>query len=380
MSDWDLIIFETQDKKSILNRFKISEKEMTVAGQHGKATVLEDENGKEWLLKTFGNIIDFEVNKIMDLEVDIHESPDEGRHRMHIWRVLNELTASRLGKKLKLNVPKAIVVCSQKIADHPLDASSQLALGEVIILDDEEGAPESADEYYDFTSRESYTLETSQLFEKALSDRSTNSDSTTVLGLLMEKIPHTMNLDEYLDSHSDDFDDAVQSIREIDDGYFLLPFDIWLNDPDRNAGNYLVETEEKKPGEPIKACWGIDYEMWSLGSDIWMEEDEITKGRSYLTAIIHPSSNIFDPRVNQTLYRIRNISDEELILMTRAPQLLCKFFEYHISQKALETDERIVLKQVETNLEDFLSESRPRSDKLSEILIKQIGHPPGFEL
>jgi hypothetical protein len=66
--------------------------------------------------------------------------------------------------------------------------------------------------------------------------------------------------------------------------------------------------------------------------------------------------------------------------MTRAPQLLCKFFEYHISQKALENDERIVLKQVETNLEDFLSESRPRSDKLSEILVKQIGLPTGFEL
>jgi hypothetical protein len=230
LSDWDLIIFETQEKKSVRNRFRISEKEMTAAGQHGKATVLEDENGKEWLLKTFGNIIDFEVNKIMDLEVDIHESPDEGRHRMHIWRVLNELTASRLGQILKLNVPKAIVVCSQQIADHSLEASSQLALGDVIILDDEEGTPETADEYYGFTSRESYTLEASQLFEKILSDKSSNNDSTTVLGLLMEKIPHTMNLDEYLDSHSDDFDDAFQSIREIDDGYYLLPFDIWLNE------------------------------------------------------------------------------------------------------------------------------------------------------
>ncbi|MFX0051472.1 MAG: hypothetical protein ACFFAJ_06980 [Candidatus Hodarchaeota archaeon] len=380
MNDWDLIIFETQDKKAIHNRFRISEKKMTAEGQHGKATILEDENGKEWLLKTFGNIIDFEMNKIMDLEVDIHESPDEGRHRMHIWRVLNELTASRLGQKLKLNVPKAIVVCSQQIADHPLEASSQLALGDVVILDDEEGAPDTADEYYEFAARDSYTLETSQLFEKILSDRSNNNNSTTVLGLLMEKIQNTMNLDEYLDSQSDDFDKAFQSIRDIDDGYHLLPFDIWLNDPDRNAGNYLVEVDETKPGKPINACWGIDYEMWSLGSDIWMEEDEITKGRSYLTAIIHPSSNIFDPRVNQTLYRIRNISDEELVLMTRAPQLLCKFFEYHISQKALENDERIVLKQVETNLEDFLSESRPRSDKLSEILTKQIGLPSGFEL
>jgi hypothetical protein len=380
LSDWDLIIFENQDKRVIQNRFRLSEKKMTAAGQHGKATVLEDESGKEWLLKTFGNIIDFEINKIMDLEVDLHESPEESRHRMHIWRVLNELTASRLGQKLKLNVPEAIVVCSQQIADRILKASSKLALGDVIILDDEEGAAETADEYYDFTSREFYTLETSELFEKLLSDKSGKNDPTSVLGLLMEKIPNTMNLDEYLDSHEDDFEAAFQYIREIDDGYYLLPFDIWLNDPDRNAGNYLVQVGEKEKGDPIKACWGIDYEMWSLGSDIWMEEDEITKGRSYLTAIIHPSSNIFDPRVNKTLYRIRNISDEELVLMTRSPQLLCKFFEYHITQKTLEPDERIVLKQVESNLEDFLAESRPRSDKLSEILIRQIGLPPGFEL
>ena len=90
---------------------------MEAAGQHGKAIILVDEQGKEWLLKTFSNIIDFDLEKISDLEVDIEDSPEESRHRMHLWRVMNELTASNLGQRLRLNVPKAIVVCSQKIAD-----------------------------------------------------------------------------------------------------------------------------------------------------------------------------------------------------------------------------------------------------------------------
>jgi hypothetical protein len=375
MSSWDLVIFETQEKKAVTNRFRITEKTMETEGQHGKAIILIDEKGKEWLLKTFSNIIDFDLEKISDLEVDIQDSPEESRHRMHLWRVLNELTASRLGQRLQLNVPKVIVVCSQKIADLILKKSSPLTLGDVVILDDEEGGPETADEFYDFSNRESYSLETSAEFEQLLASKSNRNDSTTILALLSEKIPNTINLDEYLDSYKD-LDGAFENVRQIDDGYFLLPFDIWLNDPDRNAGNYLVQLDELKEA---KRVWGIDYEMWALGSDIWMEEDEITKGRSYLTAIIHPTTNIFDERVLYTVQRIRGLDDSEITEMTVSPRLLCKFFEYHITQKVLDPEERIVLKQVETNLEDFLYESRPRSDKLSDILIQQIGLPKEFK-
>ncbi|MFX0211448.1 MAG: hypothetical protein ACFFDT_36050, partial [Candidatus Hodarchaeota archaeon] len=120
MDEWDLVIFDTPDKKAVCNRFRLTEKTMTAAGQHGKATVLEDENGKEWLLKTFANIIDFELKEIQDLEVDLKESPEDSRDRMHLWRTFNELTASRLGRRLHLNVPEAIIVCSQQIADHQL--------------------------------------------------------------------------------------------------------------------------------------------------------------------------------------------------------------------------------------------------------------------
>ncbi|UCE14936.1 MAG: hypothetical protein JSV04_07085 [Candidatus Heimdallarchaeota archaeon] len=375
MNDWDLVLFETSKKKSIKNRFRITEKTMTAAGQHGKATVLEDEQGKEWLLKTFSNIIDFELKEVMDLEVDLKESPEDSRDRMHLWRTFNELTASRLGQRLHLNVPEAIIVCSQQIANHPLEQTTTLPLGDVIILDEDEEDGETTEEYYEYSERDPYTLETSSRFEQLLANKSGRGDPTVVLALLLEKIPNTINLDEFLDSKGD-LDEAFKIVQQIDDGYVLLPFDVWLNDPDRNAGNYLVQSDEEGT---VQKIWGIDYEMWSLGSDIWMEEDEITKGRSYLTAIIHPTSHIFDPRVNQTVYRIRSLGDEELTAMTRTPQIACKYFEYHITQKNLDPDERIKLKQAETNLEDFLVESRPRSDKLSDILIKQIGFPADFK-
>jgi hypothetical protein len=374
MAKWDLIIYEAPDKKEIRNRFRLTKKIMTAAGQHGKATILVDEKKNEWLLKTFANIIDFELKEVQDLEVDLKESPEDSRGRMHLWRTFNELTASRLGRRLHLNVPEAIIVCSQQVTDYPLSQTSTLPLGDVIILDeDEEG--ETAEEYYQFSERESYTLETSSKFEEILAEKSGRGDPTTVLAILLEKIPDTINLDEFLDSY-EDVDEAFQTVQQIDDGYTLLPFDIWLNDPDRNAGNYLVQFDKAKQAQKI---WGIDYEMWALGSDIWMEEDNITQGRSYLTAIIHPTSNIFDPRVNQTVYRIRELSDEALSAMTRTPQLACKFFEYHISKQNLDPDERIKLKQVEANLEDFLIESRPRSDKLSDTLVRQIGLPDDFE-
>lgn len=376
LDDWDLVIFETSDKKAVRNRFRITEKAMTAAGQHGKATVLLDEQGKEWLLKAFPNLIDFELNKILDLEVDLQESPEESRHRMHLWRVLNELTASRLGQRLKLNVPEAFIVCSQAIAGLPLEQTSALDIGDVIVLDDDEDETDTAEEFYHFSEREAYSLEASTKFDQLLAVKSGRGDPSTVLALLIEKIPDSINLDEYMDSFEKDLDGAFAAIQQINDGYALLPFDIWLNDPDRNAGNYLVQLDDSKKAKKI---WGIDYEMWALGSDIWMDEDEITKGRSYLTAIIHSTSNMFDPRVNQTVHRIRNLSDDELKAMTLSPQILCKFFEYHINQKNLEPDERIVMKQVETNLEDFLTESRPRSDKLYEIISRQIGFPSDYE-
>ena len=377
MPEWDLIIYSDDNQQSVKNRLSISEKEMTAEGQHGKATILIDEQGKEWLVKIFSNLIDFEVKEIFNLDVDIRDAPERSRDRLHLWRILNEITASQLGKRLFLNVPSTYMICSQKIASFPLKKSTPLALGDVVILDEDAGQAETANEYYGLDERDEGSIKTSKRFEELLAAKSKSQNSDDVIALLQEKIPNSQNLDEYLDEHQEDLDAAFKTIQRIDDGFLLLPFDIWLNDPDRNVGNYLVQLDENQHATRI---WGIDYEMWSFGSDIWMDEDEITKGRSYLTAIIHPESHIFDPRVNQTFYRIRMLTDDEIQQMTKAPRLACKFFEYHINMGNLDPEERIVLKQVEENLQDFLLESRPRSDKLSETIVKQVGLPKDFKI
>ncbi|MHA1215232.1 MAG: hypothetical protein ACTSPG_08030 [Candidatus Hodarchaeales archaeon] len=374
MTEWDLIIYDNSTSKNVVNRFRLTERLMDKGGQHGRSTILVDSQGKEWLLKIFNNLIDFELKELHNLEVDIHESPERNRKRMHLWRILNELTASRLAQRLNLNVPKVIVVCSQQISDFPLKSSTTLFLGDVVIFT-KAGAPETADEYYHFSDRDPYIIKTSSRLESLFKTNSLNNDPRSLLALLIEKIPSSINLDQYIDSFGSDIDSAFETLQFLDDGYFLLPFDIWLNDPDRNAGNYLVELNEDKKAKRI---FGIDYEMWALGSDIWMEEDKVAKGRSYLTAIIHGKTDIFDPRINQTVFRIRELTDEELNWMTRAPQLLCKFFEYHIGKNRLDPDERIRLREVEINLEDFLTESRPRPDKLSSLLVQQIGLPEDF--
>ncbi|MFW9778277.1 MAG: hypothetical protein ACFFE8_05420 [Candidatus Heimdallarchaeota archaeon] len=375
-NQWDVIIYEDSSKKVVNTRLRLTKDTLAVAGQHGKATVLIDEHEQEWLLKTFNNLIDHEVNMMYDLDVDIEGSPEEGKDRMHLWRVLCEFVASRLGHQIKLKIPKTLILCSQLVANFELTTSSPLMLDPEVVILDEEGVAETAEEYYGYSERDAYSFETSKAFEKLLAEKSVQGDPSSVLAVLIKKIPNTVNLDQFLDQHAGGIDDAFSLIQKVDDGYYLLPFDIWLNDPDRNAGNYLVQLDESNN---IKNLWGIDYEMWALGSDIWMEEDEITKGRSYLTAIIHPVSHLFDPRISQTVHRMRNLTEEEVVMMTKAPQLLCKWFEYHITQKNLNADERIVLKQVESNLEDFLLESKPRTDKLTNNLERQIGLPPDFD-
>lgn len=377
MAKWDLIIFKDDNHKELDNRFKITEKKLAAAGQHGKATIFVDEHGREWLLKTFSKIIDYENKEIMNLDVDIKDSPEKSRERLHLWRLLNEITASRLGRHLHLNIPRNYLIGSGKISKFPLKSSTSLKLGDVVILDEEEGQAETANEFYDFEIRKSGSMQTSDKFENLLAAMSSSGNPEDVLGVLQEKIENSLNLDEYLDTHSGGFDSAFEEVGLLDDGFFLLPFDIWLNDPDRNAGNYLIQLDDNGKANRI---WGIDYEMWSFGSDIWMEEDDITQGRSYLTAIIHPKSHIFDSRVNMTFYRIKMIQDEVIQKITKAPIFMCKFFEYHINKGNIKADERIILKQVEENLDDFLLESRPRPDKLSEIITRQIGLPKDFEL
>ncbi|MFW9993628.1 MAG: hypothetical protein ACFFD4_16400 [Candidatus Odinarchaeota archaeon] len=371
--NYDLIINWPELKRSL--KLKITDRKMDVHGQHGRATILKDDDGESWLIKIFSKVIDTESRELFLLDVDIERNPDEIRDRLHLWRVLNEHTASRLAAKLGLTVPETVLITSSRISHFTLEPETELVLpDDVIILDKEDGGPDTAEEFYKLSSRENHTIETSEAFEDFLGRFSDNGDPSHVLGILVKYVPDTMNLDAFLDSR--DFNEARKSIGNLDSGYELLPFDVWLNDPDRNQGNYLIKMDSNN--NPVEV-YGLDYEMWSFADDIWMDEDEITKGRSYLTAVIHDNCTIFDPRLMETIFRISSISNEELASLTLAPRILCQFIEYHVRNSLLEADERIKLLNIEQNLWDFLYETKPKLDKLTRRIIRQIGLPDGLK-
>ena len=350
-------------------KLMLTNETLQVHGQHGKSLIFNDNNNEKWIFKIFPRIIEDEEIDI--LSIDLEEEPEKVKHYLHFWRVLNEYVASQIAQTLNLNVPEAIIVCSSKINAHPLSSDYQLKLGEdVIVLDEEEGRPENGEEFYRYSERDHYTIETSKKFEEILASYSLSGNATDVLGVLIKFIPNSENLDQYLENN--EFETAIANIKSVDDGYKLVPLDTWLNDPDRNQGNYLVQKNDE--GKLI-AVWGLDYEMWSFGSDIWMDEDNITRGRSYLTAIIHSDTNLFDPRILETLFWISSLNDYELEELTLAPQIVCKFIEYNIENGALKPEERFKLLNIEENMWDFLAETRPRVETLTLRIIRQIGLP-----
>jgi hypothetical protein len=297
------------------------------------------------------------------------------KDRLQLWRVINEYTASNVGQDLELTVPEALLITSSKISNFSLEYSDILPLpSDEIVLDDDLGAPETAEEFYLLSMRENYRIDTSDGFESLLATFSESNDPTTVIGVLSRLIPNAKSIEQYLDEEPS-FEKAIEKISSIDNAYKLIPFDTWLNDPDRNQGNYLIQFSDD--GETPIDLWGIDYEMWSFSDDLLLigDEEDITHGRSYLTAIIHKSTNFFDKRILETFFKISCMRDEDIEVLSYAPVLICKFFEYQIKNGGIETDERFKLLQIEQNLRDFLFDSIPKIDKLSIRLINQIGLP-----
>ncbi|OLS20016.1 MAG: hypothetical protein HeimC3_42270 [Candidatus Heimdallarchaeota archaeon LC_3] len=364
---FDIKIIWPDENKTL--ELSLTGKKMDVHGQHGKSHILEAKNKEKWILKIFPRIIDNNEIDIMDL--DIEGDTEQESRKLHFWRVLNEYVASQIAITLQLNVPEALIVTSSPVSKLRLEDDYKLKLREdEIILDDDEGSPETADELYRYHERDNYLIESSKNFDDLLASYSLTNRSTDVLGILIKFIPNSENLDQYLENN--DFDKAMENIKKLDDGFRLLPFDTWLNDPDRNQGNYLVEKNTKNG---LKAIYGLDYEMWSFGSDIWMDQDEVTKGRSYLTAVIHNATHLFDDRVMETIFNISSLNDDVLEELTLAPKIICKFLEYNIENGHLDSDERLKLLSIEENMWDFLAETRPRVETLTLRIIKQIGLP-----
>ena len=90
------------------------------------------------------------------------------KDRLHLWRVLNEYVASTLAKKLELTVPEAILITSGQVSQLKLEPDQELPLPEDEIILDDEHTPETAEEYYQLSSREHYIIETSEQFEEIL--------------------------------------------------------------------------------------------------------------------------------------------------------------------------------------------------------------------
>ena len=371
---FDLKISWPEESESLT--LKLSKEKLEKAGQHGSAVILESKSSEKFLLKIFSKAIDTEKKEIPFVDVDLGASPEEMKDHLQLWRAINEYTASNLAQDLELNVPEAIIITSSVISNHPLEFTDELPLGEdEIILDDELGAPETAEELYLLSLRDNYVIETSKAFESILSSYSEVNDPSTVIGVLTKLIPNTKSIEQYLDETMS-FEKSIEKIASIDNAYKLIPFDTWLNDPDRNQGNYLIQFADD--GETAVDLWGIDYEMWSFSHDDLLkigDEEDITHGRSYLTAIIHKTTDFFDKRLLETFFKISCMRDEDVEVLSYAPKLLCQFVEYHIKKGTLNTDERFKLLQIEQNIRDFLFESIPKIDKLSIRLINQVGLP-----
>lgn len=359
-----------EDEQKIL--LQIADKQMNEQDKHRNLIILQSMNSDEkWLLNLFTQVIDTDTKEIPFLDVDLSTDPKSMKNRLQFWRTLNKYSASLLAYELSLPVPVCYIVTSRKISSFSLEKTRMIAFSnDEIVLDDELGAPETVEEFYFITGREKYLVETSDAFEKLLRQHSITDDETTVLGVLTKMVSQVKTLYEYIESER--FDSVAEQLSSLDDLYSLIPFDVWLNDPDRHQGDYLVQFDSNVPIGLI----GINYEMWSFGTDIQQEKENITYLRSYLTSIVNKYTNFFDNRILETFFKISTLSDIDIEYLTFAPLILCKFIEYHIQVKNLGPDERFKLLQIEENNRDYLYESVPKIDKLSLRLIKQIGLPP----
>jgi hypothetical protein len=349
--------------------------EKIAGGQHGSPLVFQDRNSlKKYILKPFYNAIDSEFNQLNALDVDLSWEAARSKDRGQFSRIANEIVASRVATALSLKVPYCFPVVSSEVADFQIDPKEQLLLDPKVKILDETGEPETYEEFYRFQEREIAILDASEELDDILFSRRSGDyppDPSFVIGIFSEFIPNSEDFASAMDKATEEnyLDEWVDEIRENDSGFELLPFDTWLNDPDRNNQNYLIQKENGQ-----KAIWGIDYEMFSFGADI-PEEDDSTKGRSYLAAILHKNTSLGDPRILQTLMKIKMLSEETITAVTRLPFLILQYVEFHIAKGNLDPDEREKIKSTEQNLFDCLWETKPKMSRLETTLEQQIGSP-----
>ena len=211
---FDLKINWIDDEESLT--LHLTDEKLEKSGQHGSAIILESQSDEKFLLKIFSKVIDSHSKEIPFEDVDLGASPDTMKDRLQLWRAINEYTASNLAMDLELNVPEAILITSSKISEYPLDFADQLPLPEDdIILDEELGAPETAEEFYLLSMRDTYTIQTSEKFEALQASQSDRNDPTTDVAKITKLIPNSKSIEQFLDEEPS-FEKAVEKISSID--------------------------------------------------------------------------------------------------------------------------------------------------------------------
>ena len=344
-------------------------------GQHGSPLVFQEKKStRKFILKPFYSVIDPEFSQLNAIDVDLSWDAARSKDRCQFGRIANEIVASRLANQhLGIRVPFSFPVVSSKVAKFKIKPKKRLPLDpKVKVLDESE--LETFEEYYHLQDREMIKVKPASDFDELLLSRCPDdnpSDASFVMGMISEYIPNSVDLASAMDKASDEgrLDEWIDDIRGYDNGYELLPYDTWLNDPDRNNQNYLVQEEETG-----KTIWGIDYEMFSFGADV-PDQDDSTKGRSYLAAILHKNTNLGDPRILKTLLKIRMLSKGTIEDIVRLPFPLLQYVEFHIAQGNLEPDEREKINTTEQELFDCLYETKPKMSRLEKIVENQLGSP-----
>ncbi|MFX0092977.1 MAG: hypothetical protein ACFFBD_14555, partial [Candidatus Hodarchaeota archaeon] len=287
----------------------------------------------------------------------------------HFHRAANEYVAFRLAHQLGVQVPESFIITSKNIGEFPLDKTKPLDLGENVIIFDEAAPIETIGEFYNFKNRLDQNPRYSDRFDSFLMKQVDEGGYEVqqvedVIAVLSQFIPGTTNLDAFLDERREIYQEKIKELRSLKNARKLIPFDVWLSGPDRNAGNYLVDNSNPRQ------VFGIDYEMWSFAETDIIEEDDITKGRSYLTAVLHPATSMQDPIIKKSLEKIMCLSEQDIKQICQLPCCYVKFVEYMIAKGIIKPDEREKLILLEENLKDFLWETRNR---LREKLAHQIG-------
>ncbi|MFW9917417.1 MAG: hypothetical protein ACFFGZ_17560 [Candidatus Thorarchaeota archaeon] len=351
--------------------------ESVSGGQHGNLLVFQEWNApRKFLLKPFYCVIDQKTPQLDSLHFDLSWDAAKCKQHGQFERIANELVASKLANHyLKIRVPFCFPIVSFDVANFEISPGDFLPFEPEIKFVDGLKDPVTFKEFYGLKEWDIMKVETTNEFDDILLSQQPEKrlpDPSFAIGFFSEYIPNAIDVDTAMCRASEDgcLDEWMEKLRKNRSGIELLPFDTWVNDPDRNSRNYLLQ---ELNGE--NKIWGIDYELFSFSGNL-PDDTDSTNGRSYLAAILHNETSVNDPLILHEVSKIRMLSKESIKEATRLPSLLIQYVEYHIANGNLSLAARNQIKLVEQNLLFYLWETKPKLSRLETVLERQLGISP----